>query len=212
MQNYFFDFDGTICESRDIYVAAVQKAFEARGVRVPSQDEVYNAMGIPIDVSIAKWARLGHRADLAETLFHESMAEYNQIEDQMVKLFPGIEKILNQLKLAGKTLFVCSSKTHPELAHNLDNLGLASLFTDFVGADEVANHKPAADEIQLLADRYQLDLGDSIMLGDAKYDIRMGKNAGCATCACTWGAFDLASLAKEEPDYTAGYPTEILDF
>ena len=210
MQNYFFDFDGTICESRDIYVAAVQKAFEARGVRVPSQDEVYNAMGIPIDVSIAKWARLGHRADLAETLFHESMAEYNQIEDQMVKLFPGIEKTLNQLKLAGKTLFVCSSKTHPEIAHNLENLGLLDLFVDFVGDDEVVNHKPASDEIDLLVKRHGLDLKESIMLGDAKYDIRMGKNAGCATCACTWGAFDPASLKKEKADYTVDYPLEIL--
>lgn len=31
MGNYFFDFDGTICESRHIYAASVQKTFEARG-------------------------------------------------------------------------------------------------------------------------------------------------------------------------------------
>lgn len=31
MGNYFFDFDDTICESRHIYAASVQKTFEARG-------------------------------------------------------------------------------------------------------------------------------------------------------------------------------------
>lgn len=211
MENYFFDFDGTICESRDIYVVAVQKAFEARGVRVPTQSEVYNAMGIPIDVSIAKWAKKGHREDLSKQLFKESMAEYNAIEDDMVKIFPGIVKTLNELKLAGKTLFVVSSKTHAEVEHNLNNLHLASLFTDFVGSDEVENHKPAPDEINKLVKKYDLDVNDSIMLGDAKYDMRMGKNAKTKTCACTWGAFDIESLEKEQPTYTANYPTEILD-
>lgn len=210
MENYFFDFDGTICESRHIYAASVQKVFEARGVKVPTTEDIYQAMGIPIDVSIARWAQEGHRSDLAQTLFAESMAEYALLEDDQVRLFPGIVKTLTQLKLAGKQLFVCSSKTHPEIAHNLENLSLLDLFVDFVGADEVVNHKPASDEIDLLVKRHGLDLKESIMLGDAKYDIRMGKNAGCMTCACTWGAFDPASLKKERADYTVDYPLEIL--
>ncbi len=32
----------------------------------------------------------------------------------------------------------------------------------------------------------------------------------CTTCACTWGAFDPASLKKEKADYTVDYPLEIL--
>ena len=212
MENYFFDFDGTLCESRDIYVASVQKTFEEHGVKVPTRAEVYGAMGIPINVSIARWARAGHRPELANRLFEEAMAEYNKLEDGMVKVFPGISKLLTELLLAGKKLYVCSSKTHAELAHNLEMLHMTSFFTDFVGADEVVNHKPAPDEIELLAKRYDLDLADSIMLGDAKYDIKMGKNAGCQTCACTWGAFDLAALAAEKPDFTASYPTDSLSF
>ncbi|GHV97224.1 phosphatase [Lactobacillus nasalidis] len=211
METYFFDFDGTICESRHIYAASVQKAFEARGVKVPSREAVYQAMGIPIDVSIARWAQEGHRGDLAQTLFEESMAEYKLLEDSQIRIFPGIVKTLTQLKLAGKQLFVCSSKTHPEIVHNLEKLGLADLFADCVGADEVVNHKPASDEIDLLVKRHGLDLTEAVMLGDAKYDIRMGKNAGCATCACTWGAFDPAGLKKEGADYTVDYPLEILD-
>lgn len=66
-------------------------------------------------------------------MFAESMAEYALLEDDQVRLFPGIVKTLTQLKLAGKQLFVCSSKTHPEIAHNLENLGLLDLFVDFVG-------------------------------------------------------------------------------
>ncbi|MGZ1294657.1 HAD family hydrolase [Lactobacillus delbrueckii subsp. bulgaricus] len=103
------------------------------------------------------------------------MAEYALLEDDQVRLFPGIVKTLTQLKLAGKQLFVCSSKTHPEIAHNLENLGLLDLFVDFVGADEVVNYKPASDEIDLLVKRHGLNLSESVMLGDAKYDIRMGK-------------------------------------
>ena len=57
MGNYFFDFDDTICKSRHIYAASVQKTFEARGGKVPSTEDIYQAMGIPIDVSIALWAQ-----------------------------------------------------------------------------------------------------------------------------------------------------------
>ena len=31
-----------------------------------------------------------------------------------------------------------------------------------------------------------------------------------AACACSWGAFDPASLKKEKADYTVDYPLEIL--
>ncbi len=39
----------------------------------------------------------------------------------------------------------------------------------------MVNYKPASDEIDLLVKRHGLNLSESVMLGDAKYDIRIGK-------------------------------------
>ena len=44
-------------------------------------------------------------------------------------------------------------------------------------------------------------LSQVLVVGDSSYDIDMGKAAGAATCAVTWGAHDKAALAASAPDF-----------
>ena len=106
-----------------------------------------------------------------------------------------------QLVEDGKRLFVVSSKNSVSLNRNLENLGIADLFTDTIGSDQVENYKPAPDGINILANRHDLDKAKTVMIGDAKYDLQMGKAAEVKTCGCAWDTYDIELLKKEEPDY-----------
>ena len=50
------------------------------------------------------------------------------------------------------------------------------------------------------------------MIGDARYDLQMGKNANVKTIGAEWGAFDVKSLVNENPTYLAKEPLDILNF
>ena len=39
------------------------------------------------------------------------------------------------------------------------------------------------------------------MIGDAIFDLQMGKAAGVHSCGVTWGAHDVKSLINEHPDF-----------
>ena len=65
---------------------------------------------------------------------------------------------------------------------NLDNLEITHYFKEFIGCDEVQYYKPAPDSILILLDRYNLNKNQSVMVGDARYDLQMGKSAGVKTC------------------------------
>ena len=75
------------------------------------------------------------------------------------------------------------------------------MFTDTIGSDQVENYKPAPDGINILANRHDLDKAKMVMIGDAKYDLQMGKAAEVKTCGCAWDTYDIELLKNEEPDY-----------
>jgi Predicted phosphatases len=63
--------------------------------------------------------------------------------------------------------------------------------------------------LNLLA-RFDLDPAQSVMIGDAIYDIQMGQNAHVATAAALWGAADPTAVKKQQPTYLLQQPKQLL--
>lgn len=210
MHNFLFDFDSTLADTRDVAVLATQKAYEVKGLTPPSREAVVSYMGVPIEVSFAKMATESlSDAALAE-LYTEFRAQYHEAEKLGITLFTGMAEALTALKKRGEHLYVVSSKHSVPLQRNLDQLGLGQTFEAISGSDTVAHYKPAPDGILSLLDRFGLAANESVMIGDAKYDMQMGNNAGIATAAAMWGAADPVSVKAEQPTYLLRTPADLL--
>ncbi len=48
------------------------------------------------------------------------------------------------------------------------------------------------------------------MIGDAIFDVQMGKAANCLTCAVTWGSHSKETLQAEQPDFIVDETLTIL--
>lgn len=210
MHNFFFDFDSTLADTRNVAVIATQRAFAARGLTQPSRAAVVSYMGVPIEVSFAKMADHALTAAELESLYTTFREQYKQAEQLGISLFTGMADTLSELKARGERLYVVSSKHSVPLQRNLDQVGLGTTFAAISGSDTVANYKPAPDGILNLVDRFDLVAAESVMIGDAKYDMQMGHNAGVATAAALWGAADPESVRAEEPTYLLRTPMELL--
>lgn len=212
IKNYFFDFDKTLADTGEVSVIATQDAFRAFGLVPPVKEQILDLMGIPAEISVPKMTDKELSADDVKKICTEFRTIYKVIEFNNTKLYPTIDQLLMSLRRKKKNLFIVSSKATDPLNRNLENLGILNLFHDIVGCDKVKNYKPAPDGINLLVEKYNLNKEESVMIGDARYDLQMGKNAGVKTIGAEWGAFSVDSLVKEEPTYLAKEPLEILNF
>ena len=75
----------------------------------------------------------------------------------------------------------------------------------------VKNFKPDPESVNRVVHDFSLQRHQSVMIGDARYDLQMGKNAAVQTCGATWGAFNVASLRDERPNYLINRPQQLLN-
>ena len=214
MQNFLFDFDGTIADSGDAATLATQACFKDFDLEVPTAETVRYYMGVPIEIFIPELVEKQgkhYSAEQFETMYDSFRSHYGEIEQETTTLFPQMKDTLTALKNAGKKLFIVSSKASTSLKRNLKALGIADLFDDLIGSDQVDHYKPAPDGVLMVVEKYHLDKNESVMIGDAKYDLQMGKAAGVKTCGCLWDTFDAQLLKAENPDFLLEKPAELLN-
>ncbi|WP_407887619.1 HAD family hydrolase [Levilactobacillus sp. N40-8-2] len=211
MDNFFFDFDNTLADPSNVAVLATQRAYAAKGLVTPTREAIVGYMGVPIEVSFAKMATVSLDDVALEDLFTEFRQQYRRAETTGITLFEGMATTIAELNRRGKRLYVVSSKNSVPLQRNLDQVGLGQSFAAISGSDMVDHYKPAPDGVLNLLRQFNLETQHSVMIGDAKYDIRMGHNAGVATAGAMWGAADPASVKAEKPTYLLDAPAELLD-
>lgn len=203
MKAIIFDFDGTLADSGECGLLATQQAFNELGLAVPSKEQIDYYMGIPIEQSFHEMTNHTLNEEQFKQLLNNFRQAYRQFEEQTISAFPTIDEVLSSLKQHGLLLFVVSSKKTDVLYRNLQKLKLDQFFTDWIGSDQVEHYKPHPDGIYKIIERYSLNTMDCVMIGDAIFDIQMGKAAGCKTVAVNWGSHSKTQLLEEEPTFFA---------
>lgn len=204
----FFDFDGTLADTRQVVVAAVQDSFTQFGLTQPDSVIILGYIGVPPETSFPQMGADLPPEKLA-TLCQFFRQAYSQHASE-IELFAGISEVLGELQAQGKRLFIITSKTNTALRESAELLGILDYFEDVIGCDDVENYKPDPDGIELLVKRYDLEKAASVMIGDAIYDIQMGQAAGVATCGVKWGSQKWTQVQALNPTYQLTDPAEIL--
>ena len=207
-----FDLDGTLLDSKECSVKATKAAFKEMGLKVPSEVVIEHYMGIPIEESFFKMSEQPLDQETATELIRIFRAYYQTYEESTLKVFPEIPHVLEILNKRKVPCFVVSSKKTAVVKRNLAAQDLVAFFEEIIGSDAVTHYKPHPEGINKVVAHYQFDPTKTIMIGDAIFDIQMGKAAGVNTIAVTWGSHDPKKLAEENPDALVDAPREILDF
>lgn len=210
MDNFMFDFDGTLADSGAVVTVATQKAFRKNHLPVPTTQQVLDYMGLPIETFFPLLA-----PQASTRLLNQLYDDFRQFcvenQDAGTKFFDGIIPTLQQLNDAGKHLFILSSNSSQTIHHHLDRFHISNLFSEVVGSDMVQNFKPNPESVNRVVHDFGLQRDTSVMIGDARYDLQMGKNASVKTCGATWGAFNVDSLRQEKPTYLINHPQQLLN-
>lgn len=109
-------------------------------------------------------------------------------------LYPNVVETLSTLKSQEIILTIASSRSHASLAGYVESLGLSSLISHILGADDVNKGKPDPEPVNRTLERFRLRPEEAIVVGDTSFDIHMGRNAGTKTCGVTYGNGSRESL------------------
>lgn len=201
-----FDVDGTLVDSQAHILASMTAAFQASGRPVPPRADVLGIVGLSLPVALQRLV-----PGLGTTELQQMVEDYKsafaalRVSDGLAlsPLFPGVREMLDTLADRDDLVMgVATGKTRRGLEHLLDMLDLRRYFvTTQVADDHPSKPHPAMLEAALAG--AGCSAGDAVMIGDTVFDLEMGKAAGVATIAVTWGYHADAALAACGPDAMA---------
>ncbi|MCS7014749.1 MAG: HAD family hydrolase [Gemmatales bacterium] len=209
------DLDGTLLDSFPHLLSAFREAVRPFVFRPPTDEEIVATFG-PAERGCLE--RLLRNSELAphDAASHLDEAHraflrlYQEGLRRQVRLFPGVEEMLQCAEQCGWHLAVFTGKGRSSTMLTLEQFGLLPRLGLVVTSDDVPRHKPAPDGILVILRHFQIHPCQALVVGDAAADVEAGRAAACRTGAALWGTFSRRSLLASRPDYLLHQPGDLI--
>jgi phosphoglycolate phosphatase len=199
MDLLIFDLDGTLIDSRQDLVSAVNAMRTHFGMDELSKERVSSYVGNGAPVLIKR--SLG--GEPGEEEFQPALAffmEYYAAHDlEQTTLYPGVREMLDRCQAAGKRMAVLTNKPIEMSLHILEGLGVGGYFFRVLGGNSFEQKKPHPIGVEALMREAGVDRARTMMVGDSAVDVATARNAGIACCGVTYG-FQPESLRDAAPE------------
>lgn len=180
------DFDGTIGDTNALIVRTMQATMRELQLPVKDAATCSTTIGLPLEKCFSTILPITEEeAEHCATVYRRIFAQGNT--PGAVKPFPHVVSTLHSLHEQGITLAIASSRRHETLDGYVQDMGLTSMVSLVIGADDVAKAKPDPEPVLMALSRLGFTPEETVVVGDMSYDILMGRNAGCHTVGVTYG-------------------------
>ena len=171
MQDYtiiLFDLDGTLTDSAPGILNSVRYACRKLGLPIPGEETLRRFLGPPLIAS-----------------FREYFPTKGLFENEV---YPGIPALLADIKSAGKTVIIATSKPEAYARRILEHFGLAQ-YCDFIcGATLDETRTDKAEVIAYALETAGITGRDgAVMVGDREHDVLGAKKNGMPCIGAVYG-------------------------
>lgn len=196
-----FDFDGTLADTNRGIIDTFQATLEKMGRKRIDEQKIKSVIGLPLKQNFTVAADMSdEEAERAVAIYRDL---FHDVAMKSIVIFPGVEETLRTLAERGVPMAIASSRGTPTLHEISSMLGIdrfIPLRLTF-GVEAVARPKPAPDLVHLILSQTGAKPEETLVVGDATFDLEMGKAAGAHTCGVTYGNQSAQQLATACPDY-----------
>lgn len=200
MKLIIFDFDGTLADTESLITQTMQKTIEALHLEPRSREQCRAMIGLPLKETFMRLI------PMTDAMGDRCADTYSQIFDRdnrpgVVRLFPHVADTLAALYAYDYTLTIATSRHRESLMEFLQGMQIDTYFRYIVTVNDVAQAKPHPDMVLQTMEHLNIAPADTLMVGDAVYDIQMGHNAGVHTCGVTYGNGTRADMVACQADH-----------
>ncbi len=181
-----FDFDGVLVDSHEtinkLFTNLINKELKLNiteedfgkhpGMRFEDRMEI-----------LAKERNINVNEEQINKVKDKGRYEYFTNIAPYIKLFPGVLRILYELKKANIKAAVGSNGSRRTIEKMLESLDIKERFSSITTFDDVAHGKPAPDIFLKNADNLKLKPEECVVIEDAVVGIEAAKNAGMKVIA-----------------------------
>lgn len=190
-----FDVDGTLLDTAKCILEALRDSLETLTGRSPAAEDLSFALGMTSENVLR---RLCVQEELIPSVI-EMWVKKEEDCSQLIRPFPGIMDLLEQLKDAGAKLGIVTSRTHSELDLVFHPFSLEHYFSVVICADDTAEHKPSPAPLLTYMEKTGCSPSDILYVGDSANDMMCAKCAGTDSALALWGAVDPETEATHHP-------------
>jgi len=172
-----FDLDGTLVDSVYQHVLAWREALEQAGIEL-SVWRIHRRIGMSGGLFINALLReTGHRVTSEEAARLQRLhAEAYVRQVKQVRPLPGARELLDHLSKAGVPWAIATSGRLETAGPALEILGVGS-DVPVVTRDQVSHAKPDPDLFLAAAERLNVNITNSVVVGDSVWDLLAARRA-----------------------------------
>ena len=200
-ETILFDLDGTLTDPAEGITKAVEVALNHYGITVEDRSTLDKFIGPPLDESFPEFYGFNdEQVREATRVFREYFGRQGWAENIP---YPGIDKLLGDLKAAGKKLIIATSKPEEFAVRIMNHFGLAQ-YMDVIAGASTDNQEGAkkANVIRKALQRAGVeDLSSVVMVGDRRHDVAGGHEVGMKVIGVLYGYGDRAEHEAAGADY-----------
>lgn len=201
MKLALFDVDGTLMDSQAMILASLTAAFTSEDLPLPSREEMLGIVGLSLVKAMAA-LRPDDEAECHERLaqsYKQAFWTYRTDKSFPEVPFDGALDLLRRLQARDDVLIgIATGKSQRGVRHIIDQFGLEGVFATIQTSDD-APSKPHPGMILQAMSETGARPEDTVMIGDALFDIDMAHAAGVKAVAVGWGFQPQGVLARARP-------------
>jgi phosphoglycolate phosphatase-like HAD superfamily hydrolase len=191
-KNIIFDWSGVIRDADDFHLWVINRMFARFGVPEITIKELRESWEHPLMNFYNKY--------IPSLSLEEQCKLYKEItvmpQAPKSTYYSGMPDLILKLKKEARFLAVISGDFETTIFSEIKEYGLNGVF------DEIFFGRIDKDEcLQEIIAKNNLNLGETVFVGDTDLEIALGKSVGVKTVGVTWGLSDEKKLRSFGPDY-----------
>ncbi|MCX7017811.1 MAG: HAD family phosphatase [bacterium] len=173
-----FDNDGVLVDSEGYSLEAYRAALKEQGVTIMREDDM-KYCGLT-DAGIVNIVRQAYGADIDLEQFSKRKGElyYEIAGSNEMHPFPGVRRLIEELRLAGIPCLLASSGSRKKIAFNLSRAHIGDLFDIIISGEDFKRGKPAPDIFISAAERSGVKPACCAVIEDSINGLLAARDAG----------------------------------
>lgn len=219
-----FDKDGTLLEFTSGWVDSIIEFLEEKNIEEDKKKKLFKEIGIREDGRVEENSILSSETamDLA-IIFSEFLDEdvldiYSELDAHLLNYLKensnfivetcDLDFLFENLKKRGIIIGIFTSDNYRQAKFSMEHLKLDS-YIDFYAAADIYKKKPDTESLEIFKNKYSLDDGEIIVVGDSKVDMIFGKDTLKVGVLCGTGSREMLEVYT---DKIIENPSEVLQF